>query len=596
MQRWLGRGETKEEDGVEFQEGRWRKCGGGSNEEDDNCFSSEMAKCEIILTREERIGLLARAGEIYSERVEDEGREAEDETDEHPNAETEAPIPATTTWGVADDSPNCTSSFEGTLQPVASDVLDSTGDVEGGHDELATGNNDDLARLRRYTDNDVNKTNCWPPGTNNLTSAFYAPALDNSAGIQVYATLEETFSDSLADGLTNDDGGSFEPLPFSYDSQAHQTLSARSSQAFPSNTTGMEQDMFSRAQDIELSGDVGIHDAQSIASRPLVPANQDFLHVHSLDARKTMILNQNLDPSASSRFGGIELINQPLGVEGFAKLRAKAITSRPLHLLSVAGVGTDLSVMEAPVRDDRDEAVTARINPQELHDRRTLLLPPNRTQPGPIHRYMASLDVLQKQVLVRYLHSQECLVGLVERETLGGVDLILDPYTSVIFAPLLSLSADHKTLLARISAQTWRYTYLLVVFEAYPSSKSSRTSSRIKRRVAGDEPALYAYTPPVVKAIKKFKRDLDIAEACGTRNSRCEIWYAFADTVTEAAAYARFFGDGAEERDQTEGALWGQREWLDLDMSEVCFSCKLFHRNDYHLPHRTSRVWHLFKA
>ena len=565
MQRWFDTGETKEGDGVEFQEGRWRTCGSGPSEDNDDSFSPEIAKCEIILTREERIGLLARSGEFHSGRVEDEGREAEGE-EENSSAEKEVPICATPTWPATDDSRNSTSSFERTTRPV--DVLDSIGDEKGGYDELSTGYGDGLTGLRRYTDDDGNKENCWPPGTDNSTSAFYVPALDDSVGMQDYATLEETyFSDILTDGLTDDDddGGTFEPLSFSYDSQAYQTLSARSSRAFPLNTTGVGLDSLSRTQDIELSGGVDIYDAQSFASQPLELPNKYSSDINSLDARKTMILDQNFDPSASSR-----LVSQSLGVEGFAKLRAKAITSRSLDPLSVASGDTDLPALQVPVRDERTEVATALISPQELYDRRTLLLPPNRMQPSTIHRYMASLDVLQKQVLVRSLHSQECRVDLVGRESLGGVDLILDPYTSVIFAPLLSLSADHKTLLARLSTQTWRYTSLLVVFEAYPSSKSSRTSSRIKRRVAGDEPELYAYTPPVVKAIKKFRRDLDIAEACGTNNSRCEIWYAFADTVVEAAAYARLFGDGAEARDRTRGALWGTREWLDLDMSEVC--------------------------
>ena len=555
MQRWLDRGETNEGGGVESQEGRWRKCGGEESEEGVDCFNPEIAKCEIILTRGERIGLLARASECESEGVEDEGREAGGGTmkeDEDPNAEQEVSISAATIWAATDDPWNCTSSFERNMQPV--NGLGSTVDEEDRYRLY----NDDFASLRRYTDDDANKENC--PETNNWIYAF-----DKSAGLQDYAALDETcFYDKIADGLTNDDdGGSFEPLPFSYDSQAYQTLSARSPQAVLLNTTGVGQ------------GCLDVNDSQSFASQPLEFPDETFSDIDSLGARKTVILDQNLNSSVNTRFGGIQLVNQPLGAEGFAKLRSKVITSRQLDPLSVAGEDV-LSAMEAPVREDRDklEATTTRINPQELHDRRTLLLPLNRaTQPGTTHRYMASLDVLQKQVLVRSLHSQECRVDLVERESLGGVDLILDPYTSVIFAPLLSLSVDHKTLLARISHQTWRYTYLLVVFEAYPSSKSSRTSSRIKRRVAGDEPELYAYTPPVVKAIKKFRRDLDIAEAYGTNDSRCEIRYAFADTVAEAAAYARFFGDGAEQRDQTRGALWGTREWLDLDMSEVCPSC-----------------------
>ena len=51
---------------------------------------------------------------------------------------------------------------------------------------------------------------------------------------------------------------------------------------------------------------------------------------------------------------------------------------------------------------------------------------------------------------------------------------------------------------------------------------------------------------------------------------------AFADSVDEAAAYARSFGDIAEERDVTQGAIWGQREWLDSEISEVSGYQRIF--------------------
>ena len=45
---------------------------------------------------------------------------------------------------------------------------------------------------------------------------------------------------------------------------------------------------------------------------------------------------------------------------------------------------------------------------------------------------MASLDVIRKLALVRSLGSQEYLVELVERQSLDGVDLILDPHLAII--------------------------------------------------------------------------------------------------------------------------------------------------------------------
>lgn len=183
-----------------------------------------------------------------------------------------------------------------------------------------------------------------------------------------------------------------------------------------------------------------------------------------------------------------------------------------------------------------------------------------------VHRYMASLDLLQKQVLVRSLRTADYLVDLVERHSLGGVHLILDPYTAIIFAPLLSLPSQCESLLTHVSTQSYSYKHLHMVFEAYPVSRSFKPPTVLFDLAACD---LHAYTPPILKAIKKFRRDLDIGEACGTKAATCEVNVAFADSVDEAAAYVRYVGDMAEERDETRGAIWGQREWLDLEISEV---------------------------
>jgi len=120
---------------------------------------------------------------------------------------------------------------------------------------------------------------------------------------------------------------------------------------------------------------------------------------------------------------------------------------------------------------------------------------------------------------------------------------------------------------------SWKHDRLLVVFEAYgekfakkkllcPSWSASSSS-------AGRSPQPYAYTPPIVKALKKFKRDLSIAEACGTKRAATVIQYAFADSVEEAALFTRLYGDWCEANDRTQGVIWGNRDWLDADFVEV---------------------------
>jgi hypothetical protein len=205
----------------------------------------------------------------------------------------------------------------------------------------------------------------------------------------------------------------------------------------------------------------------------------------------------------------------------------------------------------------------AHVTPESIFDRNTLFLPSPWLLPSTPHRYLTSLDLLQKRSIIRSLGLPECAVELVERDTIGGVDLILDPHTAVIFASLMSLPTQCEALTASLGHQSWRYSRLLVVFEAFPSSlayQSDPTSTRL---------APNPYTPPILKAIKKLRRDLGIAEALDTKNVSSMISFAFANSVQEAALFTRCFGNYAEANDTTSGAVWGPRKWLDVDEQEV---------------------------
>ncbi|KAF8219185.1 hypothetical protein L208DRAFT_1554066, partial [Tricholoma matsutake] len=54
----------------------------------------------------------------------------------------------------------------------------------------------------------------------------------------------------------------------------------------------------------------------------------------------------------------------------------------------------------------------------------------------------------------------------------------------------------------RLSTQSYLCKCLLMVFEAYPVSWSFRPSSDLSNPVGID---LFTYTPPVMKAVKKFQ-------------------------------------------------------------------------------------------
>lgn len=212
------------------------------------------------------------------------------------------------------------------------------------------------------------------------------------------------------------------------------------------------------------------------------------------------------------------------------------------------------------------EATVENTAPEDIFDRNTLRLKEGVPAPTFRHRYLASLDVLQKRALVRELRSNDCAVELVERQSLDGAHLILDPFTAVILVPLLTLPSACTDWVNNIVPQSQKYTFINIIFEAYPESCAIRSKER--------KSEISAYTPPIMKAVRKFRRDISIAEAYNEHLAQCNITYAFADTVHDAARLVRMCGDLAEGRDMTDGVLWDDRPWLDAEQhAEVRSFC-----------------------
>ena len=219
--------------------------------------------------------------------------------------------------------------------------------------------------------------------------------------------------------------------------------------------------------------------------------------------------------------------------------------------------------------------------PPEVCDANTIYLE-EAIIPQSIHKYMACLELIQKQALVRALRSRNCAIELVDRRDLAGVDLILDTDTAVIFLNFFSLPVRCDECVDKIAKGSWKFDRLFIVFEAYgelsaKKTKHQRSSLPTSCITLGRSSEPYAYTPPIVKALKKFKRDLCIAEGCGTKRTATIVQYGFADTVEEAALFTRLYGDWCEANDRTHGAIWGERDWLDADFEEVwnlIFRCK----------------------
>ncbi|KAI6003453.1 hypothetical protein F5J12DRAFT_913681 [Pisolithus orientalis] len=208
-----------------------------------------------------------------------------------------------------------------------------------------------------------------------------------------------------------------------------------------------------------------------------------------------------------------------------------------------------------------------RTAPDEVINQNTVLLPPHWIDATTTHRYMASLSMIQRRAIVQELQGDACRVILVERYSLEGGDIIVDPGRAIIFAPLFALPAQIEVLAERISGESWRYDEILVVFEAYPSARSYRANDK-----SGDRGGLglNAYTPPILKAIRRLRRIVSIAEGCRTKDNKCSVIWAFANTIEEAARVVRCFGEEACARAVQGGAdvLWGEREWLEEEEME----------------------------
>lgn len=194
--------------------------------------------------------------------------------------------------------------------------------------------------------------------------------------------------------------------------------------------------------------------------------------------------------------------------------------------------------------------------PPEIFDSQTIRLPPSWSPATQVHRYLASLDVIQKQVLVRTLRSPSYSVDLIECPlSEAGPDLILDQDSCVVLCHLQSLPSSAETLIAKICNLSFRYSFIFVLFEAYPQSFSHRSRP--------DAETLFAYSPPVIKAITKVRRRLVILGGLGQKLKTTDVNWAFADTVDDAALFIRAFGDHLQRCDVNDGVLWTDRAWLD---------------------------------
>lgn len=199
-----------------------------------------------------------------------------------------------------------------------------------------------------------------------------------------------------------------------------------------------------------------------------------------------------------------------------------------------------------------------------------------------VYKYIATCNMIQKRGICHHLASEPIKVYLVERPDLADVDLIADAGAAIVYLTLAALPVDANDVAERVSRLSFAYSRLLLVFEAYPPSKSrtaylsSLDDSRIPRQEDLAEGAIlpYAFSPPILKAFKHLRRSLVIAESTGEKLASCRVDIAFALDEEESARYARIFGDARARDCQTDSnsamsGPWDDRSWLVDDAYEV---------------------------
>lgn len=281
-----------------------------------------------------------------------------------------------------------------------------------------------------------------------------------------------------------------------------------------------------------------------------LPSDKSLPKAAALPTKDVTIVNQD-----ATR---LDNISQREALLDFMRLRDKSIKSLPTVPVSSSPRSQEPKALEVSPSSPEGP-------PDDIVDSRTIILSSDWGPPTSYHKYIASVNLIQKTVLVRHLTSSDCQIALVERvfPEHRSVDLILDADTALLFISLSPLPVTSSDLAERLANLSWDYDRIIIVFEAFSSS------STVYRKKQEDSQVItpYAFSPAVLKAIRSLKRTLAIMESVGDGNEACTkraesaIFYAYARSVKESARIARFVGDGLD--------LQENRDWLEEDFCDV---------------------------
>ncbi|TFK33804.1 hypothetical protein BDQ12DRAFT_727438 [Crucibulum laeve] len=191
-----------------------------------------------------------------------------------------------------------------------------------------------------------------------------------------------------------------------------------------------------------------------------------------------------------------------LRIAVFSRLHAKKICA-PVEEVEILPTTMPLSCSPATLPSKSKTCGT----PNEIINQNVLTLPPVSSPPVYTHKYLTSLTLLQKQVLVKISPS------------------------SLLSARLLMVLISSLTLIVTSSLYLSSPYCLNVDFSGMQSLSLHPTHAN----QAEPNLQINPYTLPTLKAIKKFQWDVDIAEACRQKKPPCTVKATFTDVVKDAA-------------------------------------------------------------
>lgn len=287
--------------------------------------------------------------------------------------------------------------------------------------------------------------------------------------------------------------------------------------------------------------------------------------------KSDLIPDVHVEPKSTVENYKHRLLSESLSLSSYLCLRGKSLFE---------GVKDNQPNRQPDERDSTRLLSQEMVHPSAprdlLKETRALELPVPWSPPRTRHSYLIPTGLLQQRALIQRLESSQCVVHLIAREIIcpiqdegntpqvcsADISIIVDPHSGVVFFPLSALPSqiNYASLLKKLSLHSSRFSRILLILLSFPTSRLTKFENTLENSLDGP----CAYSPPVLKAVKRIRRDLGLREGTGEMRPECRIELAFADKAEEVALYIRLFGDLVHQK-----ALMDYSPYLSDDEQEV---------------------------